>query len=203
MAIFIFLCFKKNMFNVSFRGQKENMVYAQEAIAEVKKDFPDGFKSNTHYETFENPEDKMTISFYTDLIMTTRRLIDYNKRFGLSKQEATQEAVKETGAANCGEQAVLVSQKLDKKGIKNEIISINTVYSTPHSRCVTSGHTFCVIDCDEKMNIQNPETWGENAIIVDMWSGTIAKVKEAIEFFKTFIKPKENEHIQFEKESFY
>ena len=56
------------MFNVSFRGQKENMVYAREAIAEVKKDFPDGFKSNTYCETFAQPTDEMTISFYTDLI---------------------------------------------------------------------------------------------------------------------------------------
>ena len=191
------------MISVSFRKQNENMLYAQEAIAEVKKDFPDGFKSNTYCETFENPEDKMTISFYTDLIIATRELIDYNKRFGLSKQEATQEAVKETGAANCAEQAVLVSQKLDEKGIKNDIISMNTVYATPHSRYVTGGHTFCVIDCDKEMNIQNPETWGENAIIVDMWSGTIAKVKEAIEFFKTFVKPKENEHIQYEKETYF
>ena len=191
------------MFNVSFRGQKENMVYAREAIAEVKKDFPDGFKSNTYCETFAQPTDEMTISFYTDLIYATRDLIHSKKRHGLTKQEATQEAVKETGAANCGEQAVLVSQKLDNKGVKNDIISMNTVRTTPNCRFVTGGHTFCVIDGAEGMSIQDPETWGENAVVVDMWSGTIAKAKEAIKFFETFVKPKEGEHIQFEKESLY
>ena len=45
---------------------------------------------------------------------------------------------------------------------------MNTVHSSPSCRFVTGGHTFCVIDCDEKMNLQNPETWGENAIIADM-----------------------------------
>lgn len=179
------------------------MLYAQEAIAEVKKDFPDGFKSNTYCETFNTQEDEMTISFYTDLIYATRDLIHSKKRHGLTKQEATQEAVKETGAANCGEQAVLVSQKLDEKGIKNDIISMNTVRSTPNCHFVTGGHTFCVIDGADGMNLQNPETWGENAVIADMWSGTVAKVKEAIDFFETFIQAKENEHIQFEKESYY
>lgn len=188
------------MFTVSFRNK--NIEYAQQAIAEVKKDFPDGFKSNTYYETFGNPEDKMTISLYTDLIYATRDLIYDKKRHGLSKQEATQEAVRETGAANCGEQAVLVSQKLDEKGIKNDIISMN-IRNNANNYFVTGGHSFCIIDCAEDMNIQNPDTWGEDAVIVDMWSGTIAKVKEAIEFFETFIKPKETEHVEFEKESYY
>ena len=186
------------MYNVSFLGLKENIAYGYKAIEAVQKDFPIGFMSSTHYETFSKEKDDRTLCYYQDLIDTTRELVDYKKRLGKSKKEATFEAVKYTGAANCGEQALLISQKLDELGIKNKIISMNIRLNTQNAYYVTNGHSFCVIDTDENMDINNPNSWGKDAVIVDMWSNTVAKVIDAIEFFGTFLKPKENERIQFE-----
>ena len=187
------------MYNVYFLGLKENIEYGYKAIDEVKKDFPAGFMSNTHYETFFKKPDEEVYFYYTDLIDTTRELVDFKKRQGLTKKEATYEAVKYTGAANCGEQALLVSQKLDELGIKNQVISMNLRLNTKNSYYVTNGHSFCVIDADDKMDVNNPDTWGKDAVVVDMWSNTVAKVKDAIEFFGTFLKPKKTEIVQFEK----
>ena len=114
------------------------------------------------------------------LIDTTRELVDYKKRLGKSRKEATYEAVRYTGAANCGEQAVLVSQKLDEIGIKNKVVSMNIRKNIPNCYYITDGHSFCVIDTADDMNIHNPDTWGEDAVVVDMWSNTVAKVKDAI-----------------------
>ncbi len=191
------------MYNVSFLGLKENIAYGYQAIDAVKKDFPAGFMSSTYYETFSKEKDDKTLCYYQDLIDTTRELVDYKKRLGKSKKEATYEAVRYTGAANCGEQAVLVSQKLDEIGIKNKVVSMNIRKNIPNCYYVTDGHSFCVIDTADDMNIHNPDTWGEDAVVVDMWSNTVAKVKDAIDFFGTFLKPKENEVVQFETASLY
>ena len=186
------------MYNVSFLGIKENIAYGHQAIAGVKKDFPDGFRSNTYYETFEQPINTDTLEYYEELIETTRALVTYKKRYGKSCKQATKEAVLETKAANCGEQAVLVSQKLDEMGIKNKVMSMSIRKNIPNCCYITNGHSFCVIDTAPDMNVSEPNTWGNDAVIVDMWSNTVAKVKDAIEFFGTFLKPKENESVLFE-----
>ena len=198
MATLFFMSFKSNMYNVSFLGLKENIAYGHQAIAEVKKDFPTGLRSNTYYETFADPVEKDVLYYYQDLILTTRALADFKKRQGMSSKQATFEAVNHTGAANCGEQSFLVSQKLDEMGIQNKIISMNIRQNSKFSNFATGGHTFCVIDTDKNMDINNPDTWGKDAVVVDMWSNTVAKVKDAIEFFGTFLKPKENERVLFE-----
>ena len=191
------------MYNVSFLGLKENIAYGHKAIAAVKKDFPDGFRSNTYYETFEQPVDKDTLNYYEELMETTRALIDFKKRLGIPSKQATKEVVSETTSANCGEQALLVSQKLDEFGIKNKIITMNVRKNIPNFYYLTNSHSFCVIDTADDMNIHNPDTWGKDAVVVDMWSNTVAKVKDAIDFFGTFLKPKENEVVQFETASLY
>ena len=79
------------MYNVSFLGLKENIAYGHKAIAAVKKDFPDGFRSNTYYETFEQPVDKDTLNYYEELMETTRALIDFKKRLGIPSKQATKD----------------------------------------------------------------------------------------------------------------
>ena len=186
------------MYNVSFLGLKENIAYGHQAINSVKKDFPAGFMSNTYYETFSKEKDDKTLCFYQDLIESTRELVDFKKRQGKTKKEATYEAVKYTGAANCGEQALLISQKLDELGVKNDVISMQICKTGKSYYHITNGHSFCVIDTAEDMDVNNPDTWGNDAVVVDMWSNTVAKAKDAIAFFSTFLIPKENEKIRFE-----
>ena len=72
MANLFFTSFKSSMYNVSFLGLKENMEYGRQAIADVKKNFPTGLRSNTYYEKYADPLDEGTLCFYEELIQTTR-----------------------------------------------------------------------------------------------------------------------------------
>ena len=197
MAKIKFRCFNEDTMNVSFCGLKENINYGHQAIAQVKKDFPDGFKSNTYYEMFSDKKDPDILSAYNKGILKSREQVKWQMRHGIMERDATEVVVRESGYANCGEQAFLVSNRLNKMGVKNKIV--NMAICSAKTKMVENGHTFCVIDTDNFINPMSPKSWSDEAVVVDMWSNTVAKVKDAIEFFGTFIKPKETEHIQFEK----
>ena len=122
MAKLIFTSFELSMMSVSFYGLKENIQYGHEAINRVKSEFPDGFISSSYYDVFAQDKDSKILEKYNQAIYKTRDLISYKNRITASLKKATRLAVKETGAANCGEQARLVSQQLDEMGIKNKII---------------------------------------------------------------------------------
>lgn len=187
MANFIFTRFKINMMSVSFCGLKENIQYGHDAIARVKEDYPNGFKSNTYYDTFVEKQDPDVRHEYTQAIYRTRDIIDEKIRHGKSEREATEIAVSKTGAANCGEQAFLVSNRLNEMGIKNKVI--NMVISSNTTRMVQGGHTFCVIDTDNPIDPREPRSWSSDAVVVDMWANKVMKAQDAINYFYSLFKP--------------
>lgn len=187
MAKLIFTSFELSMMSVSFYGLKENIQYGHEAINRVKSEFPDGFVSSSYYDVFVQDKDSKILEKYNQAIYKTRDLISYKNRITASLKKATRLAVKETGAANCGEQARLVSQQLDEMGIKNKIICME-VHSNK-DRELLDGHTFCVVDTDNPIDPREPRNWSSDAVVVDMWSNTVAKSKDALKFFHSFLKP--------------
>ncbi len=191
MAKIIFICFKKNIMNISFYGLKENMQYGHQAIARVKEDFPEGFKSNTHYEMFSEEQNPEKLYEYTQGVLKSRELIKWKMRHVIWERDATELVVKETGYANCGEQAFLISNRLNKMGIKHKLVNMAMCSTT--TKQVENAHTFCVIDTDHNINPLEPESWSEDAVVVDMWSNTVDKGKDAIEYFYKLFKPEEKE----------
>lgn len=190
------------MMNVSFYGIKENIAIGQQALAQVRKDFPNGIKSNTYYETFTQTPNHYVLDSYEKAIEETRKIVDQKKRQGKNDIDATVEAVKITGAGNCGEQARLVSKKLTESGIANEIILMTL--RDNKSNYPRDGHTFCVIDTAPNMQIREPKTWGKDAVIVDLWSNTVAKASEALDYFYSIMQPdKEKNHISFENAIYF
>ena len=184
------------MMNVSFYGLKENINYGQQAISQVKKDFPDGFKSNTHYEMFSEQKDPTIIEEYNNGIVKSREEIKRKMRHGIMERDATEIVVKESGYANCGEQAFLISNRLNKMGIRNKLV--NMAICTRKNDYVVNGHTFCVIDTDHQINPLKPSTWSEDSVVVDMWSNTVAKSSDAVEYFYNLFNPDpEKEYVRF------
>ena len=53
---------------------------------------------------------------------------------------------------------------------------------------VQDGHTFCVVDTEQEIDAKEPRNWSNEAVIVDMWSDTVARAKDALAFFYTFLK---------------
>ncbi len=183
-----FRSFSKHMMNVSFYGLKENIEYGHQAIAQVKKDFPEGFKSNTYYAMFSEEQDPEVLSEYSQGIRNSRELVKRQMRHGLLERDATEIVVKETGYANCGEQAYLVSNRLRDMGIKHKLI--NMAMCSTKTNYIENGHTFCVIDTDYLIDPREPRSWSEDAVVVDMWSNTVAKSKDAIKYFYEIFDPK-------------
>ena len=184
------------MMNVSFYGLKENINYGQQAIAQVKEDFPNGFKSNTHYAMFSDKKDSKVIDEYDKGIVKSREEIKRIMRHGLMERDATEIVVKESGYANCGEQAFLISNRLNKMGIKNKLV--NMAICSRKNNCVVNGHTFCVVDTEHQIDPMRPRNWSEDSVIVDMWSNTVAKSSDAIEYFYNLFNPDpEKEYVRF------
>ena len=187
MANFIFTRFKINMMSVSFYGLKENIEYGHEAIARAKKDYPNGFKSNTYYEIFSDEKSPEVTEKYRKGIEKSREEVKYKMRQGLLEREATEVVVKDTGYANCGEQAFIISNRLNEMGIKHKLV--NMVICSANTNYVDNGHTFCVIDTDNPIDPREPSNWSDDAVVVDMWSNTVSKGKDAIEYFYKIFKP--------------
>lgn len=177
---------------VSFKSLNENIHLGRAALSDVKKRYPYGFVSSSKYDTFslyKNPEIR---SNYSKRINQTRDIIDFQQKLGKDSFSATEYAIQKTAAANCGEQAVLVSKALEDRGVANEIISMN-IYKN-NSAYVVDGHSFCVIGLDDNADIAKPDTWGSEAVIVDLWSNTVDKASKAIKYFSRIfqISKKEN-----------
>ena len=188
--------------SISFCGLKENILYGYQAINDVKRDFPNGLRSNTYYDIFEKEKDQKIKVKLEDGISKTRNRVDQMLRYGYLEKDAVEKAVKKTGVANCGEQAVLVSRKLDEIGISNRVIQMD-ICRNSKDRFVTGGHTFCLIGASQDMDIKEPKTWGEEAVVVDMWLGIVKKVSEALNYFSGFVVPKKDEHIEFIVKTYY
>lgn len=188
---------------ISFCGLKENILYGCQAINAVKRDFPNGIRSNTYYDIFEKGEDRKKREELEDGISKTRYRVDEYKRHGYSEKDAIENAVKETGTGNCGEQAVLVSIKLDKEGIVNKIVQMDICRAGKGYHYVTGGHTFCLVGASQDMDVKEPKTWGDDAVVVDMWSGIVKIVPEALNFFSKFVVPAKDEHIEFSSKTYY
>ena len=168
--------------HVSFSSLKENIHIGRMVIQDVKKTYPRGFISNSRYETFStrvNPQIRKKLESKID---KTRNIVDMKTRCGLDMYQAVDCAVRETQTANCGEQAVLVSNFLNNRGVLNKIVSMD-VYKNKSLSYPICGHSFCVIGLDKNADLTNPKTWGGDAVIVDLWSNTVKQARKAISFF--------------------
>ena len=94
--------------------------------------------------------------------------------------------------ANCGERAYYLHNEMNKKGIDNTIIEIGV-------KSASNSHVFNVIGLDKNADITNPETWGENALVVDVWANKLLPPKEAVAYYKEFLNYGENNPMEFEK----
>jgi hypothetical protein len=100
------------------------------------------------------------------------------KRFSM---EELIKDIKASNIANCGDRAVIVDDMLHKNGYNNtKIVNIKG------NNCFNE-HVFNVIGLDKNADITKPETWGENAVIIDAWANKTGKANDIIDFYKDFL----------------
>ncbi|MDD3236467.1 MAG: hypothetical protein PHV37_00035 [Candidatus Gastranaerophilales bacterium] len=84
----------------------------------------------------------------------------------------TKERVPMLGAGNCSDQAILAANYLiEEKGAENVgLVACTMTGQDPFHPNNTDQHVFAVLGLDDNADLSNPETWGENAVMVDPWA---------------------------------
>ncbi len=95
-----------------------------------------------------------------------------------------QDAILKNDVANCIEKSILALSLLKEKGIENvKRLSLNAKEKfIPADEDPTE--CFTVIDMDDKAKVEDPDTWGDGAIIADPFAKFVAPVKDACKYFK-------------------
>ena len=181
---------------VSFCGLKENIDLGRHVLLDTRKAYPYGFLSNSRYSTFSAKMNPKIEEILGEKILKMRDIVDFEKRKGHDSYEAVKYAVAKTGAANCGEQAILLSDQMNNQGIANKIVSME-IYRK-NSSFPNKGHTFCLIGLDKNAKLSDPSTWGKDAVAVDLWSNSVEQAQKALRnFFKMFGYDKKKNDIKF------
>lgn len=95
----------------------------------------------------------------------------------------TKNIMKRKGKANCWEDAVIVYEKLQKRGLNPQ--NFQMILDTKR---FIRNHVSTVVGLKKGAKIENPKTWGNKAIIVDAWQGIVMKADDAIRFFEKSLK---------------
>ena len=103
--------------------------------------------------------------------------------------------------ANCGEQAFLAQAELLEKGKKADTIHFIIKRKSDGREYQDRQHTFLVLGLEKDASVQDPKTWGQDAVIVDPWSGLVKRAYHGVEVFKEMFEfDKNQEEIVFHRE---
>lgn len=163
-------------------GLKKNLRQGEAVLREFKREYP-YLKSNTLWQRrLDNMEKRRNMS-----LSECREIIeDYGYQIGcarldaLNEQEDPRELGKRIisdGFGNCGETSKVISAKLDEQGIENKRIGFEIK---------GKNHVFNVIGMNKNGSVNQPATWGKNAVIVDGWMNFVLSVSDAIREYEKF-----------------
>ena len=115
-------------------------------------------------------------------ILEMRRMYEEskNKIYFLSK------AVKATKTAGCQECSILMHNKLSERGIPAQ--NVRFAIEQKNGFDTDRNHAFTVIGLSEGAKLEEPKTWGKNAVIIDGWANIVKRATDGIEYFKDMFK---------------
>ena len=93
--------------------------------------------------------------------------------------ELTKEKAPQLGVGNCSDQAILAANYLieEKKENNVALIALTLKGQNPVNVDAIDQHVFAVVGLDKNANLKDPDTWGENAVLVDPWGNISDPVK--------------------------
>jgi len=92
--------------------------------------------------------------------------------------------VKEAHAGNCDQQAEILQEELKKKGISARNLNFRILNKADDQMRECGGHSFDVIGMDKNADIQNPDSWGVNAVIADSWANISEPAPTGLKYLK-------------------
>lgn len=93
------------------------------------------------------------------------------------------QAIKKYNIADCGHRTDVVIGSLNKDGKNAQKIEMVVLDSSGKKE---ANHLFPVMGIKKGANIDDPETWGENAVIIDAWANFVMKAQEGLDYIKRF-----------------
>lgn len=198
--------------NISFNGGlKDNLRIGEKVLREFKGEFP-ATKSPTLLRHKMNKmssrlQDRKPERFeelynsYQKRLMQTRDEIesvldDVERRNPTleNRIKGIERVVQEKGFANCGECANILQFKFIEKGEKahNVVMSIKDTASGIEKK--DGDHVFTVIGLSKNAKLDNPRTWGPQAVIVDSWRNMVMGARDALNELQNFLGAKPLEH---------
>ncbi|MDD3013290.1 MAG: hypothetical protein PHC34_06255 [Candidatus Gastranaerophilales bacterium] len=185
--------------NISFEGLKENLRLGEKVLKEFNGEFGKP-KSNT----FINAKilQHQTNQAYIPVIQKISSVSDkYNKEVRSLRNNMTgdyptldeyinklKEMVKNTNYANCGEQTNIIQYKLLQQGeLPHNIRLLITEKTTNKKQENLWDHVFTVFGQKKYAHLNFPNAWGNQAVIIDAWSGIVTKAQDALDYLKQFM----------------
>ena len=144
-------------------------------IAEyINKKVDDRIYAGNNWEALSNPLRNLTI-------MKNRA---FYEAYESGSYDDTAKVAWETQVGNCEENSAIVYYVLKKAGVKEHVRMMRT-----------EKHSFTVWDVSPAGYPDDPDTWGDNAIVIDPWLGENLNAEE-VKTNKWFMNGKETEKIR-------
>lgn len=104
-------------------------------------------------------------------------------------------SVHKNKVANCMEHAYLCRGKLADKYINAHTFCIDVIDINSGKRVSGMGHAFAVANLKKEAEINNLNTWGKDALIVDSWFNTVGRARDVMQHFVAEFGIDLNNHI--------
>lgn len=196
------------IYSMSFCGVKENIKIGKDTIKALRTEIGKP-QSSTYLDTkimqqYHNPNKDHFVYRLKDLSKAWEEKMQsmYDKYFEYQDNPPEdliprlKEMVKKYKMANCDIQSLITKDELEKRGENAHIFCIDIIekpikflfFKITDVKILKCNHMFTMIGLDEKFIPNKPETWGENAVMVDAWSERVLAGKEAFQWLKKFFK---------------
>jgi hypothetical protein len=102
----------------------------------------------------------------------------YNNFFQYIKK--LRKGIEKFQAGNCGEMALLAQAEIIEAGKKANLVYLNVKDKLTGKDLPSKQHTFVLMNLNDDGIVKSPETWDEDAIIVDPWSGIAKRANQGL-----------------------
>ncbi len=179
---------------ISFGSLRENKIAGEKVLRDLRQDF--GYlQSGTRLQqkvfshTFPpkyihllRPIADRGSALNRELYGSERRGIFQGTHNSLDEAvEAIGKLVKKLGIANCGEYSILVQHALEKRGLDPQ--NFKMIVDSLGGPDPSPDHFATVIGLKKGARLDSPKTWGNQAVVVDAWSGISMEARAAIDHY--------------------
>lgn len=189
--------FSPNNYAISFYGLKANLRTGDVVLRRINQELNVPIKSNTKIgvKIVEHQLDKK----YADVV---EKLTALEKKYAVKIDKERErrphifesfeecvyvlrESAKTSGIANCSERAYIVQSELLKEKEAAHVIKIIAQdRSNPDLKNKFGEHVFTIFGLKKGCDLTKPETWGDNAVVVDWWANMVMSARDAIDSYK-------------------